>query len=389
MLDWLLEPGLTFLNHGSFGACPRPVLEAQLRWRWRMERQPVRFFVRDLFDLYDAARREAAAFVGADPEGFVFVPNATYGINSVLRELPLRPGDELLTTDHAYGACRNALEHVARPAGARVVVARVPFPLSGPDAVVEAVLAAVTARTRLALIDHVTSPTGLVLPIQRLVRALERRGVDTLVDGAHAPGMLPLDLERIGAAWYAGNFHKWVCAPKGAAFLYARADKRGATLPLAISHGYAFPVAGRSRFHATFDWTGTHDPTPAFTVPDAIRIVGEAAGGWDAVRARNRALALQARRLLCDALQIEPPCPDSMVGALAAVPLPDGDERPPSSFLHAGDPLQTALLERHAIEVPVIAWPAAPRRVLRASAQLYNTRADFERLAAALRAELR
>jgi isopenicillin-N epimerase len=380
---WILDPEVTFLNHGSFGACPRAVLAAQRALQDELERQPVRFLARELFARLDAARAEAAAFVGADPEGFVFVPNATYAVNGVLRGLDLRAGDELLITDHGYGACKNALEYVAGRSGARVVVAPVPWPVSGPDAVVEAVLAHVGPRTRLALVDHITSPTGLVFPVERLVRELAARGVETLVDGAHGPGMVPLDVRALGAAWYTGNFHKWVCAPKGAAFLYVREDRRADALPLAISHGWRFPVPGRSRFQTTFDWTGTDDPTPYLAVPAALRHLAAIGGGWDAIRARNRALALEARRLLCAALDVAPPAPDEMIGTLAAVPLPDGDGPPPTSFLYT-DPLQDALLERYGIEVPIVPWPAPPRRLVRISAQLYNAPADYERLGRAL-----
>src|SRR5437899_8079142 len=209
---WTLDPAVAFLNHGSFGACPRTVLEAQQRLRERLERQPVRFFLRDFEPLLDDARSALAVFLGADPEGLVFVPNATTAVNAVLRSLALAPGDQLLVTHHAYNACRNALDFVAAAARAEVVVVPVPFPLASADAVVEAVLARATPRTRLALLDHVTSPTGLVLPIERVVRELAGRGVDTLVDGAHAPGMLPPDLGPPGAAYHAGHCHKWLGA---------------------------------------------------------------------------------------------------------------------------------------------------------------------------------
>ncbi len=381
---WTLDPGVTFLNHGSFGACPRRILEFQSRLRDEIERQPVRFFVRRLPDLLDEARETLAAFLGADPEGLVPVPNATAGVNAVLRSLRLGPGDEIVVTDHEYNACRNAVDVVAAATGATAVVVRIPFPGTTPDAVERAVLAAVTSRTRLVLLDHVTSATGLVLPIERLVCALGERSVDALVDGAHAPGMIPLDLAALGAAYYTGNAHKWLCAPKGAGFLYVREDRRSGVRPLAISHGANTRRPGRSPFHDEFDWTGTSDPTAFLSVPEAIRVVGGLVpGGWDEVRRRNRALALEGREIVRRALGIDAPCPDAMIGSLAALPIPDGDGAPPRSALYA-DPLQDVLLGDHGIEVPVIPWPRPPHRLVRLSAQLYNDRDDYERLAAAL-----
>lgn len=384
---WDLDPEIVFLNHGSFGACPRAVLQLQSELRAQMEREPVRFFVRELPPLLDAARAEVAAFVGADPDDLAFVRNATEGVSGVLRSLELAPGDELVVTDHGYNACTNAVRYVASRTGARVVVAAVPFPIAGPDDVLAAVLAAVGPRTRLVLVDHVTSPTGIVLPVAAIVAAVQARGIDVLVDGAHAPGMLPLDVAKIGAAYYTGNFHKWVCAPKGAAMLHVRRDRQQGLHPAVISHGYGAPSA-RSRFQVEFDWTGTADPTPWLCVPAALREVGGMVpGGWPEVQARNHALVREGRAIVAEALGVAPPAPEDMLGSLASLIAPPGRDEPPASPLYC-DPLQDALLLRHRIEVPIPPWPAPPRRLLRISAALYNERDDYLALARALRAEL-
>jgi isopenicillin-N epimerase len=382
---WDLDPAVTFLNHGSFGACPIGVLDAQTRWRRRLEREPVRFFAGELEGLLDEARARLGAVIGADPDDLAFVQNATTGVNTVLRAVPLEPGDEVLTTDHAYGACRNAMEWVAQRRGARVVVARVPFPLGGDCDVVGAVLGAVTPRTRLAVIDHVTSPTALVFPIARIVEGLHAAGVDVLVDGAHGPGMVDVDLGGLGAEYYTGNCHKWLCAPKGAGFLHVRRDRRDLLAPLVVSHGLTAQRPGRDRFRLMFDWIGTGDPTPYLSVPAALAFLESLShDGLRGVAKANRSLAILGRTLLLEALGIPPPAPEGMLGSMAAVPLPDGD---PGVAWRVLDPLQDRLLGVHGIEVPVIAWPAAPRRLLRISAQAYNSIGDYERLATALRAE--
>ena len=386
---WLLDPETIFLNHGSFGACPRRVLEIQNEWRLRMERQPLQFLVRELESHLDAARAVLAQFVGADSEDLVFISNATTGLNTVLRSLTFQPGDELLVTNQEYNASRNALDFAAERSGARVVVAKLPFPFHGADELIAPILAAVTPRTKLVLLDHVTSQTGVILPLAQLVEALSRRGVDTLVDGAHAPGMVPLNLNRLGAAYYTGNGHKWLCGPKGAALLHVRRDKQKFIRPLTISHGANSARKDRSRFQLEFGWQGTGDPSAALSVPEAIRFVGALRpGGWPEIMARNHTLALAARKILCEALRVSEPCPAEFIGSLAAIPLPDAPPEALPQLPSNESPLQDALRIKHRIEAPVITWPAPPGRVLRISAQLYNALPQYESLARALKLEL-
>lgn len=378
---WPLDPTAVFLNHGSFGSCPVAVLRSQTAWRERLERQPVLFLVRELEHHLDEARGALAAFVGADRDDLVFVPNATSGVNTVLRSLRFQPGDELIVTNHEYNACRNALEFVAERSGAVVRVVRIPFPIGGPEEVAGAIEAVATSRTKLALVDHITSQTGLVFPIAAIVRRLEALGVPTLVDGSHAPGMVPLNLNELGAAYYTGNCHKWICAPKGAAFLHVRPGLQRAIRPLGISHGANSTRKDRSRFQLEFGWTGTGDPSAALCVPEAIRHLGSAVpGGWPAIMARNRALALAGRKVVCAALGMAPPAPESMIGSLASLPIPPAKGIAPAPY----DPVQATLWNQHRIEIPVNPFPAWPLRAIRLSAQLYNSLPQYELLASAL-----
>jgi isopenicillin-N epimerase len=377
---WSLDTSVTFLNHGSFGACPTTVLEAQQRLRQQLEHEPLRFFGREWEPLLDEARKKLAEFVGGDAEDLVFVPNATTGVNSVLRSLVFHPEDEILTTNHEYNACRNALDFIASRTGARVVVAKIPFPIESPQEILEAVIEQVSPKTRLALLDHVSSQTGLIFPLQQLVKQLQQRGVDTLVDGAHAPGMLPLNLLEIGATYYTGNCHKWLCAPKGAAFLYVRRDKQPEIRPLTISHGANSPRTDKSRFQLEFDWMGTDDPTAYMCVPEAIAFMGSLLpGGWNELRQRNHQLALQARQLLCEALDVSMPCPDEMIGSMAVVPMPEVLES--RNFMA----LRDELFDRFGIQVQVVPWQEKPKLLVRVSAQIYNTPEQYEYLGKALK----
>ncbi len=393
---WGLDPAITFLNHGSFGACPRPVLDVQQAWRDQLEAEPVRFLGRELNGRLATVREAIGDFVGADPDDLALVTNATGGANAVIRSLRFEAGDEIVTTDHEYNAILNVLRYVAERDGARVVVVGLPFPAISPDDVVERFMAAVTERTRLAVISHVTSPTALILPVERIVPALAERGIDTLVDGAHAPGMVALDLDALGAAYYTANLHKWVCAPKGSAFLHVRRDRQAGVRPGTISHGLNAPTDERSRFRLEFDWQGTLDPTPWLAVPAAIDFIGGlVGGGWPAVMARNHELAVYGRDALAGVLGGEYlGSPATMIGAMAALPLPSqgplGGEASGSSPLDT-DPFQLVLYERFGIEVPIGAWPvpavqaASPSiRSIRISAALHNDAADIDRLVTAL-----
>jgi isopenicillin-N epimerase len=389
---WRLDPTVTFLNHGSFGACPEPVIAAQAAWRDRIESDPVRFFGRELEEHLQAARTTLGGFLGGDSEGFAFVPNATSAVSTVLGSLRFAPGDELLTTDHEYNATLNAMRAAASRDGARVVVAHVPFPVADKGEIVEAILAGVTSRTALALVSHVTSPTALVFPIAEIVRALEQRGVDTLVDAAHAPGMVPVDIDSLGAAYWTGNGHKWLCGPKGSAMLWVRADRRDEIHPLVVSHGANDPrvdAGQRSRFRLEFDWPGTVDPTPYLAAADAVKLVADLApggGGWPAIRAANHELAVVGRRRVAEALGVEPSVPEDLLGSMAslALPMPPSDE--------AAIALTNALAVEDRVEVPVGPWPVLAARpgeqpratLVRISAQLYNEPSDYDVLAKVL-----
>jgi len=381
---WTLDPNVTYLNHGAFGACPRAVLEVQTEWRARLEREPVRFFLSELECRLDEVRVTVGELVKADPRDIVFVTNATQGVNTVLASFPFESGDEVLITEHGYNACNNAARYWTARAGATVSVARVPFPVGQEDDVVQAVLEAVTPRTRLALIDHVTSPTGLVLPIGRIVQELSNRGIETLVDGAHAPGMLTLDIASLGASYYTGNFHKWCCAPKTAAFLWVRRDRQPIVRPLVISHGANTTRTDRSRFQLEFDWPGTNDVTALLSVPAALRfLAGLFDGGLPGLARRNRSLALEARGTIARAVGTEAACPDAMVGSLAAVLLPKDPPKKPTA-----DELHDRLEREHAIQVPIVPWQGRPSGFVRIAAQAYNHPAHYEKLARALVSEL-
>ena len=372
-VSWLLDPALHHLNHGSFGAVPRPLMQAQDEWRYAFERDPVGFVERDLLPGLDRAREAWAGVLGADGDGVVMLRNTTTGVMTVLEAVArtLPAGAEIVLTDHAYNSTRIAIEVVAARYGLTPVTVSLPFPVQAATDISDRVCDAVGPDTGLVVLDLVTSPTALRLPVAEIVAAIG--DVPVLVDAAHGPGMIDMgDGSLRDAAFVVANGHKWLCAPRGSAAMAVRDDWRERVRPLVVSHGWEDGFApDRSRLQASFDWTGTDDPSPWLTVPAAVEL-GDALhpDGWAGVRAANHDLATQARDLLCEALAIDPPAPEEMLGSMAAVPLPG--ESP--GML---DPL-AAQLREHGF---VVAAFGGSHRVLRVSAHRYNELAEYASLA--------
>jgi isopenicillin-N epimerase len=365
-----LEEGMAFLNHGSYGAVPKAVTQAQEIWRRRMEAQPVRFFLDEAPGATRVAAGIAARFVGTAPERFGFVENASQGTGAVMASLRLAPGDRIVTTDHVYNALRNALRHHAARAGADVVEVPLGLPVTA-DEIVAQVTAALDARVRLLVIDHVASASAIVFPVHRLVAAAHARGVPVLVDGAHGPGLLDLDVDALGADVYVGNFHKWVGAPRGAAFVAVSPTCPIDVHPLVISHAYG------QGFAAEFDKIGTRDLSPWLAVPDAIRLHEDMGGA--ALRARNTGLAREQGARVAAELGSPLAADASLFAAMATIALPaPGPVDRVSAF-----GLRGHIWARHRVEVPVMV--IADRPYLRISAAVYNEASDYDGLAAAVR----
>jgi isopenicillin-N epimerase len=359
------------------------VLKRQEEFRRAMEAEPVQYLWRRHEERLEPSRTALAKFVGVGPKDIVFVTNATTGVNAVIRSIRWQAGDEILTTNLDYNACRNVLMETARITGARVVIAKVPFPVRTKQEIIDAVLRMVTKRTRLAFLDHVTSESGIILPIAQLIRELKSRGVETFVDGAHAPGMVPLNLSKLGATYYTANLHKWTCAPKGAAFLWVREDRQSEIQPPVISHGNNSPRPDYTPFQDRFDWAGTFDPSAWYCAGEAIHwMEGLLPGGWSAIREHNHQLVVDARRLLCARLGVEVPCPESFLGSLATIPLPEGFPDLPRR--EKIDAAQAQLYDQFGVEVPFVRFGEPPRRAFRISAHIYNTIEEYAYLAEAL-----
>ncbi|MEJ6562653.1 MAG: aminotransferase class V-fold PLP-dependent enzyme [Euryarchaeota archaeon] len=384
---WNLDSNCVFLNHGSFGATSTAIRGEQRKWQDLLEDEPVRFYEDLAMEFMEDARKALALMLKCDAEDLALLENATTGVNTILRSLEFNEGDEILVPDHAYQACRNAIDYVSKRWGAKVVTVNIPFPIESPDQAITAIMSGVSERTVLAMIDTVTSPTGLRMPFEALVGLLEGRNVSVLLDAAHGIGMVPLNLDQLGASYTTSNCHKWLCAPKGSAFLHVRKDHQVNIHPLTISHGMSFPLGDTTRFRHEFDWTGTRDISALCSIPATIDYMATLVdGGWPAIMQRNHDLVMEGRRIMCERLGIEAPCPESMIACIATLRLPAGGGA--GIPLHEPDPLHKVLQDKHNIQVPVWSWPSPEGRYIRISAQIYNHVDEYHYLAEALAEEL-
>ncbi len=372
---FLLDPSIHFLNHGSFGACPIPVFEAYQAWQRRLEHQPVLFLGREVAAFDRESRQALGAYLGTAVDNLVFVPNATHGVNIIARSLALNPGDEILTSDHEYGACDNTWEFICRKTGASYIHQPVSLPVYSSQEMVEQLWAGVTPRTRLIYLSHISSPTALRLPVETICARARQAGILTLIDGAHAPGQIPLNLEAVGADWYTGNCHKWMLSPKGAGFLYSRPEVQGLVEPLVVSWGYqATPqTSSGSQFLDYLGWTGTKDPAAALSVPTAIRFMEE--HNWEQIRQACHERLRPALERICTLVDLEPlyPLDSDLYRQMAIAPLPQGTDTAA---------LKARLYLEHQVEVPIIEWNGW--KFVRISVQAYNTEEDLEALVAGL-----
>ncbi len=367
--QWLLEKDITFLNHGSFGACPKKVLEVQRGFQEQMEREPVRFMKREFPAELAKNIAKLSNLVGARPEHLVLVENATMGINAVLRSLmpSFEQGDELLTTSHVYGAVGKTLKYVSDCSGATVVQADVPFPINNAEQIIEALRVKITPKTRLALFDHITSPSGIVFPIKELIAIFKEKGIPVIIDGAHAPGLVDLDLENLGADYYTGNCHKWLFAPKGAAFLWVAPENRSKIHPTVISQDY------EASFQEEFAWTGTRDFTPWLSIGAAIDFLNEI--GIERSRNYIKPLLIDARKIITQAMNVEYAAPIEMLETMVAFPLPGN----PKASLKYIDTLHDIIFDEYNIEVPIL--QVNGHCYLRISVNIYNELSDYQKLA--------
>lgn len=381
--QFMLDPEIVYLNHGSFGACPRSVIEAQQAHRDRVEADAMRFYIYDLWPEVDRSREALGTLINADPADLVFVSNATSAVATVIANIDLNTGDEVIVNRFEYPACINNLRRACERAGAKLIIVDLPWNPIDEDSVVDAIMSKVNDRTKLVMFSLITSATAVRLPVERLIRELSAKGVETLLDAAHGPGCVPMDVMAWNPTYCTGNAHKWLCAPKGCAFLYVQRELQSGFRPLVLSNDAydlepAIERSKRSAFNHEFDYMGTDDRTAIMTVADSIGVLGSFfEGGIDELMRRNRALCLQARDLLCDAFGTEPTVPDSMLGPLAVIDIPAPGMSPRE--------LRERLMSEYRIESMIVPNPSGNMPMIRVSPQVYNSIEQYQHTSDAIR----
>ncbi len=382
---WNHNKNTVFLNHGSFGSCPVKILDKQNQIKIETEHDPVKALTEDFETAINQNKAALSTFTGCNANDLVLIKNTTMGVNTLLHSLSFEEGDEILTHSHAYGACLNVLKYYAERNKCKLIIADIPFPIADEDEISRPILNAVTVKTKLVLLDHVTSATGIIFPVEKLTRLLEAKGIEVLIDGAHAPGMIDLNISSIGASYYTGNCHKWICSPRGSALLHVRKDKQHKIRPLQISHYHDVHEGTDRHWSAQFIWPGTDDYSSYFLIRDSIAYMENILGSWEALRKNNRDLCLEARKIICEKLGIEIPTPEHLIGHLASIPVKNNPETP-SRFFNMVVPLKKRLMEEYKIQVPVFYFHNKnPKLLLRISTQAYNSREQYEYLAASMK----
>jgi isopenicillin-N epimerase len=379
---FMIEKGFTALNHGSYGAVPGAILEYQYSLINRMESLTTRFFTRELSALLEGSLSTLCDFINTPYESTVFIKNATTAANAVLKSVPFEKGDEVVTTNLIYASCRKALDHITSQKGVKVHKVEIPFPAKDKITISNKIMEKVNERTKLIFIDHITSETATIMPVEMIIEAASKLGIEVFVDGAHAPGMIPLDISKLKPDYYTGNCHKWLYTPKGSAFLYVNPQKFDQMVPTVISNHYNDGATPAQRFRNSFDWSATMDYSGYACVGKTIKYLEkEVEGGWEEIRKRNHALVLKGRDILTEMLNLSPTVPDEMTGSIVTMKLGSKSVKDPATGL---DVVQVELLDRYKIEALITTLYPTDERIIRISAALYNNEEDYVKLGEAL-----
>lgn len=370
---WNLDKSMVFLNHGSFGACPKYLLEKQNHYRLQMESQPLKFFIRDADELLYNSKKRLGDFLGANPENMAFADNATTAVNIVMKSFPFKECDRILITNQIYPACRNTVYKIAKEKKLFIDEVIIPRIIKSAEEITEEILKFVKPDTVFSLIDHISSLPGVIFPVKQIISQLEEKGIAVMIDGAHAPGMIPLSLDELNPQFYTGNCHKWMCTPKGSAFLYVRKDMQEMIEPIVTSRRYGEINTNLTEFQYNFSWQGTKDISSYLTIADSIDYFENIfPGGWENVMKTNHDLVFKAGKKICEEFDIEQSYPESMIGAIFGIPFFE-ESYMPIDKINQRSYLQEQLFHESRVEVMISFYPVAPQRILRISSQIYNT----------------